>query len=118
MYRSPKLKLSSIQLTIKNLSLFAENLHRVWVKEAFHTLYKEVRDGLWEGLGCMDPLPETWLSFFTTSELKSIICGDNDISWTEDELRQYITFHGWEEAIELEKKTHEFEHLFDLGNEI
>ncbi|CAD7938588.1 unnamed protein product [Amoebophrya sp. A120] len=93
----------NVDLTAANLQEFAEKIHLFWVHQS-KNLYDEVCQGLWEGLGNLDPCPTTWLRFFTAKELRSMFCGDNEISWTEEELRKYVSFHGWDEAIELERR--------------
>lgn len=89
---------------MKNVGEFAERIHKQWIEDG-KRMYKQVREGLWEGVGCLDPAPSIWLRFFTAKELKTMFCGDNEILWTEEELYKYVTFHGWDEAIELERRT-------------
>ena len=93
----------AVDLTTKNLPEFAEAVHQQWVL-GVDRLYHEVREGLWEGLGTLDPPPSIWLRFFSPRELRNLFCGDNEVVWTEEELKKYVTFHGWDEAIELERR--------------
>jgi hypothetical protein len=89
----------NVQVTIENVGLYVEHMHKFLLEDGVQVQVEAFRKGLTD---VSEPLLQK-LTMFKPAEIRHLICGDDRIEWTEEELFESLNAeHGYRrDCVEL-----------------